>query len=123
MTTRSILGVWTLALAVAAIAILIIATSDHTNDKLALILLAVPIELAFVASGLVARAQRPHNRTGLLLIIVGFSWFFGALPSAGNSYVFTAGLLLGTFFTALLAHLLLAFPTGELATRTDRATA
>ena len=104
MTTRSILGVWTLALALAAIAILIIATSDHTNDKLALILLAVPIELAFVASGLVARAQRPHNRTGLLLIIVGFSWFFGALPSAGNDYVFTAGLMLGTFFTALLAH-------------------
>ena len=123
MKTRSILGVWTLALAVAAIAILIIATSDHTNDKLALILLAVPIELAFVASGLVARAQRPHNRTGLLLIIVGFSWFFGALPSAGNDYVFTAGLLLGTFFTALLAHLLLAFPTGELTTRTDRAIA
>ena len=123
MKTRSILGVWTLALAVAAIAILIIATSDHTNDKLALILLAVPIELAFVASGLVARAQRPHNRTGLLLIIVGFSWFFGALPSAGNEYVFTAGLVLGTFFTALLAHLLLAFPTGELASRTDRAIA
>jgi len=119
--TRSILGVWTLALALAAIAILIIATSDHTNDKLALILLAVPIELAFVASGLVARAQRPHNRTGLLLIIVGFSWFFGALPSAGNEYVFTAGLVLGTFFTALLTHLLLAFPTGELTTRTDRA--
>ena len=123
MKTRSILGVWTLALAFAAIAILIIATSDHTNDKLALILLAVPIELAFVASGLVARAQRPHNRTGLLLIIVGFSWFFGALPSAGNDYVFTAGLLLGTFFTALLAHLLLAFPTGELTARTDRAIA
>ena len=123
MKTRSILGVWTLALAVAAIAILIIATGDHTNDKLALILLAVPIMLAFVASGLVARAQRPQNRTGLLLIIVGFSWFFGALPSAGNDYVFTAGLVLGTLFTALLAHLLLAFPTGELATRTDRAIA
>ena len=121
MKTRSILGVWTLALAFAAIAILIIATSDHTNDKLALILLAVPIELAFVASGLVARAQRPRNRTGLLLIIVGFSWFFGALPSAGNDYVFTAGLVFSTLFTALLAHLLLAFPTGELATRTDRA--
>ena len=121
MKTRSILGVWTLALALAAIAILIIATSDHTNDKLALILLAVPIELAFVASGLVARAQRPHNRTGLLLIVVGFSWFFGALPSAGNEYVFSAGLVLGTVFTALLAHLLLAFPVGELTTRTDRA--
>jgi len=119
--TRSILGVWTLALACAAGAILIVATSDHTNDKLALIVLAVPIELAFVASGLVARAQRPHNRTGSLLMIVGFSWFLGALPAAGNEVVFTAGLVLGTLFTALLAHLLLAFPTGELTSRTDRA--
>ena len=84
MTTRSILGVWTLALACAGAAILIVATSDHTNDKLAVLLLAVPIELAFVASGLVARSQRPHNRTGLLLIIVGFSWTLGALTSAGN---------------------------------------
>ena len=120
MTTRSILGIWTLALACAGAAILIVATSDHTNDKLAVLLLAVPIELAFVASGLVARSQRPHNRTGLLLIIVGFSWTFGALTSAGNEYLFTAGLVLGTFFTALLAHLFLAFPTGELATRADR---
>ncbi|HJV29277.1 MAG TPA: hypothetical protein VJ645_02050, partial [Gaiellaceae bacterium] len=119
MKTRSILGVWTLALACAAAAILIVATSDHTNGKLAVLLLAVPIELAFVASGLVARAQRPHNRTGLLLIIVGFSWFLGALSAADSEYLFTAGLVLGTFFTALLAHLLLAFPTGELATRAD----
>jgi PAS domain S-box-containing protein len=118
--TRSILGVWTLALALAAGAILIVAASDHTDDKVAVLLLAVPIELAFVASGLVARAQRPHNRTGLLLIIVGFSWFLGALTAADNEYLFTAGLVLGTFFTALLAHLLLAFPTGVLATRTDR---
>jgi PAS domain S-box-containing protein len=57
----------------------------------------------------------------LLLIIVGFSWCIGALPSAGNEYAFTAGLALGFLFTALLAHLLLAFPTGELTTRTDRA--
>ena len=124
MKTRSILGVWTLALAVAAIAILIIATSDHTDDKLALILLAVPIELAFVASGLVARAQRPHNRTGLLLIFVGFSWFFGALPSAGNEYVFTAGLLLGH-----VLHRAARTPAARLPdrraerTRTDRAIA
>ncbi len=120
MKTRSILGVWTLALACAGAAILIVATSDHTNDKLAVLLLAVPIELAFVASGLVARSQRPQNRTGLLLIIVGFSWTLGALTAVENEYLFTAGLVLGTLFTAFLAHLFLAFPTGELATRTDR---
>ena len=120
MTARAALVVWTLALACAAVAIALIATGDHTDGKVALIALAVPTELAFVASGIVARLQRPHNRTGILLIVVGFSWFLGALTTAGNPYVFTAGLALGTIFTAFLAHLFLAFPTGHLASRTDR---
>ena len=123
MTARAALAIWTLALACAAVAIALIATGDHTDGKVALIALAVPTELAFVASGIVARLQRPHNRTGVLLILVGFSWFLGALTTAGNPYVFTAGLALGTVFTALLAHLFLAFPTGRLATRVDRALA
>ena len=120
MTARAALGIWTLALACAAVAIALIATGDHTDGKVALIALAVPTELAFVASGIVARLQRPHNRTGVLLILVGFSWFLGALTTAGNPYVFTTGLVVGTVFSALLAHLFLAFPTGRLATRVDR---
>ena len=123
MTARAALAVWTLALTCAAIAIALIATGDHTDGKVALIALAVPTELAFVASGIVARLQRPHNRTGVLLILVGLTWFLGALTTAGNPYAFTAGLALGTLFTALLAHLFLAFPTGRLATGVDRALA
>ena len=123
MTTRAALAVWTLALVGVAIAIVLVAASDHTDGKVAVILLAVPTGLAFVASGIVARLQRPQNRTGVLLILVGFSWFLGALSAADNPYLFTAGLMLGTVFTALLAHLFLAFPTGRLATRADRAIA
>ncbi len=120
MSTRAALGIWTLALLCAAGAILLIATSDQTDNKLALILLAAPTGLGFVASGIVARVQRPYNRTGVLLMIVGFSWFLGALPSAANAYVFTAGLLLSTLFSGLLAHLVMAFPTGRLSSRLDR---
>jgi signal transduction histidine kinase len=120
VTTRVAFAVWTLALLCAAAAIVLIATSDHTNRELATILLAVPTGLAFVASGIIASSQRPRNRTGLLLTITGFSWFLGALTGANNSYLFTAGLVLGSLFIGLLAHLLLAFPTGQLATRTDR---
>src|SRR6266508_4908164 len=40
MSTRAALGIWTLALLCAAGAILLIATSDQTDNKLALILLA-----------------------------------------------------------------------------------
>ena len=120
MTARAALVIWTLALACAAGSVVLIEMSDHTSGKLGLIVLAAPILLAFVASGIVARFQRPDNRTGTLLIIVGFSWFLGALSTVDNAYVFTAGLVLGTLFTALLAHLLLAFPTGRLPERADR---
>jgi signal transduction histidine kinase len=120
VTTRAALGVWTLALGLAALAIVGIATSDHTSGKLATILLAAPTGLVFIASGILARTQRPQNRTGLLLIVVGFSWFLGALPSVSNDLLFTAGVAVNTIFTALLAHLVLAFPTGRLQNRTDR---
>jgi signal transduction histidine kinase len=118
--TRVAIGIWTLAIVCAAVAVVIVGTSDHTLDKLALMLLAVPTELLFVASGILARLRRPQNPTGVLLIAVGFAWFLGALNASDNRYLFTAGLLLGTLFTAVLAHLLLAFPTGHLHARTDR---
>lgn len=104
MTTRSVLGVWTLALLAAAGAIAIVLTSDHTTDKLATIALAVPTELVFVASGLVARARQPENRTGSLLIMVGLAWFLGALGSADQPVLFSAGLLLGGLFIGVLVQ-------------------
>ena len=47
----------------------------------------VVIGLAFVGSGLLARARRPGNRTGLLLMLVGLSWFGVALGSSDRSLV------------------------------------
>lgn len=113
------LGVWTLALLAAAGAIAIVLTSDHTTDKLATIALAVPTELVFVASGLVARARQPENRTGSLLIMVGLAWFLGAPGSADQPVLFSAGLLLGGLFIGVLVHLLLAFPSGRMERRSD----
>jgi PAS domain S-box-containing protein len=120
VTTRFVLGVWTLALLAAAGAIAIVLTSDHTTDKLATIALAVPTELVFVASGLVARARQPENRTGSLLIMVGLAWFLGALSAADQPVVFSAGLVVGGLFIGVLVHLLLAFPSGRLERRSDR---
>jgi PAS domain S-box-containing protein len=120
VSTRAALGIWTLALACAAGATVLVETSDHTSGKVATLVLAIPTALAFIASGILAQVQRPQNRTGVLLILVGFAWTLGALNTSNNDVVFTVGLLVGTIFTALLAHLLLAFPTGRLTTRADR---
>jgi PAS domain-containing protein len=116
---RSVLVVWTLAMVVAALAVALVATSDHTSGIVTTIALAVPTGLAFVASGLVARARRPGNRTGSLLVVVGFAWFLGALPSSNEPLLFTAGILVGSVFVAWLVHLLLAFPSGRLEQRSD----
>jgi PAS domain S-box-containing protein len=120
VSTRAALGIWTLALACAAGAAVMVEASDHTSGKLGTLALAIPTALGFIAAGILARVQRPENRTGTLLILVGFAWTLGALTTSDYDVVFTIGLLVGTLFTALLAHLLLAFPTGRLETRADR---
>ena len=120
MRTRSLVAVAVLGLLAAAAAIAAVLTSDHVTGKAATIALAAPTGLAFIGSGLVARRRRPRNRTGLLLILVGFAWFLAALPSSDNSLLFTAGLVSTGLFIGFLAHLLLAFPSGKLGSQVDR---
>jgi PAS domain-containing protein len=120
VSVRSIVGVWTLALLAAAGAITAVLTSDHVTGEAPTIALAVPTGLAFIASGLVARARRPGNGTGVLLILVGFAWYLAALPSAEQPLLFTIGMALNGLFIGFLAHLLLAFPSGRLSSRVER---
>jgi PAS domain S-box-containing protein len=123
VSIRSIVAVWTLALLAAAGAITAVLTSDHVTGEAPTIALAVPTGLAFIASGLVARARRPENGTGVLLILVGFAWFLAALPTAEQPVLFTVGLALNGLFIGFLAHLLLAFPSGRLTSRVERVVA
>ena len=78
------------------------------------IVFGLAVVWAFVIAGLIARRRRPSNRTGLLMIWIGFAWFSAALTDSPNDVVFTLGLILNNFWPALLAHLLLSYPTGYL---------
>ena len=120
MKTRTVVAIWTLALAAAGTAVALVLASNHEPDKLATILLAAPAGLAFVAAGLIARVRRPENRTGTLLLLVGFSWFLGAMGQSNHSLVFTLGVMCNFIFLAFVFHLLLAFPSGRLETRVER---
>jgi N-terminal 7TM region of histidine kinase len=119
MSVRAVLAVWSLALLAAGGAVALILASDRPRP-VASIPLAVLIGLAFVASGLVARVRRPENRTGLLMILVGFLWFGGSLSASDSSLLFTLGYAGGALTGALLLHLILAFPSGRLETTADR---
>ncbi len=120
MTLRWLSTIAALALAAAAGAVTVVAMSNHEKDPVATASLGASIGLAFVFSGLVARWRRPENRIGVLMVLVGLTWFCGSLADSNNRYVFTLGYALGAVSFGFLIHLVLAFPSGRLETRAQR---
>lgn len=120
MRVRTAVLVWTAALLCGGGAVLLVLTSDHEESPIGVIALALPVGLAFVGGGLIARVRRPENRTGTLMVLTGFAWFLGALGESNSSLVFTLGWAFGSLTAGFLAHLVLAFPSGRLDSRLDR---
>ena len=108
------------ALAEAAGATAVVATSNHEPHKAATIALALTAGVSFIGSGLVAIRRRPANRTGRYLAAVGYLWLFASLTDANNDVVWTAGSILSNLAFVPFAALVLAFPSGRLAPRPDR---
>jgi PAS domain S-box-containing protein len=108
------------AIACAATAATIAATSDHADQAPALIVIATATGLSFIFSGLIAQVRRPGNPTGLLMIAVGFLWYVDALTWADNTWVFTAGAVFAGAAFGPFAQLILTFPSGRLTSRFHR---
>ena len=70
--------------------------------------------VSFVSAGLVASFRRSERWTGVLMVGAGFTLFAGTLIQANRSVLFTAGLAVIAIPTAVLEHLVLAFPDGRL---------
>ena len=119
MSVRAVLAVWSLALVVAGGAVALILSDDRPWPA-AGVVLATLIGLAFVGSGLLARVRRPENRTGVLLMLVGFSWFGVSLGASDQSLVWTLGYAEGALGAAFFVHLVLAFPSGRLESKAER---
>jgi signal transduction histidine kinase len=91
----------------------------HHRD---LITIAAPlIGAACIGTGLLAWLRRPENRFGALMVAVGFSYCLSGLIVTTEPWPFIAGLHLIAVPYAILYHVLLAFPSGRLETRRDRA--
>ena len=114
------LTVGPVALAAGVGALALVLASEHEEQQLLTSIVALLIGWAFLAAGLIARTRRPENRTGVLLLVVGFSFFVGALGESNWSLPFSIGFSLGAIFIAALMHLLLAYPSGRLASRWER---
>jgi signal transduction histidine kinase len=78
---------------------------------------------ALIAVGLIAWARRPASRFGPLLAAGGFGWFLLEWnnPGIGSALAFTIGLVLSAVGIPLVAHAVLAYPSGRLSGWPDRA--
>jgi signal transduction histidine kinase len=79
--------------------------------------------LVYVAAGLVAWWRRPSNWLGAIMVAGGLSWLAVALANTGPGVLVAVGIVLARLPLAVLVHLLLAFPSGQLRTRAARWTA
>ena len=107
-----------LAAVAAAIALAGDMPHDVTLAERQALIVATPI-----AVGLYAWREGTHARFGRLLVLAGGGWFLAALSSSSNEVVYSIGRIAGWAVEAGLICLILAFPTGRLITRADRALA
>jgi signal transduction histidine kinase len=95
--------------------------SGHIDDRGFTAGLGLLVGWSFIGTGLFAWWRRPAYRTGALMVAAGFAWFASGVSASDNDVLFTIGIALDGIFPAVLGHLLLAFPTGRLEGRAERA--
>ena len=76
--------------------------------------------LSFVAAGMLALGWERFHRVGVLLTLVGCSWFIYELGYVYQPIPYTAARLTDGLWQPMLAHLAIAFPSGRLRSRWDR---
>jgi signal transduction histidine kinase len=113
-------GLFAAAVALSAVMVALVITSDHEEAKTAAAILGPFIGLSFAGTGVFAWLRRPHNRFGALMTGVGFAWFAAGLTEANDPFLFTVGAYLGPLYLVLVAHMLLAFPDGRLESTAQR---
>ncbi|HXE93792.1 MAG TPA: histidine kinase [Gaiellaceae bacterium] len=108
------------ALIAGGLAVALTATSDHEQHPGQTIALVLFVSSSFILAGLIGWTRRPWNRTGTLMVAVGFGVLIGVLGEANHPIPFTLGALFGSLFIAAFVHLLLAYPSGRLLSRRAR---
>ena len=105
--------------AAAATSLVLVLTSDAESSTTQGVLY-VWIILTYTTAGLVAWWRRPQSRFGPLMVLIGAVTFLATLSFSDNEALFTVGQLLDVVLVALVLHVLLAFPTGQLEGRLER---
>jgi signal transduction histidine kinase len=108
------------ALACGAGAVALILSTDHLADKEIWATFGVAVGWSFIGTGLYARWRRPDSRAGVLMVAIGFAWFFNAIGTANAALPYTVGLITGGLWGGVFLQLVISFPSGRLGPGPDR---
>jgi signal transduction histidine kinase len=115
----------TLVLAAAALTLgavlAIVAYHGNVPDDLGVALLRAALFVLPIAVGLYVRARMPEHRFGRQLVAVGFFTFLASLSAAEGEVPYSIGRIAAWWAEVALVYLMLAFPSGRLQHRVDRA--
>ncbi len=81
----------------------------------------VAVGWAFLIAGLIAWARRPGNRLGPLMTVAAFALLARQLRYSHDALLFTMFFALGDLSYALVGHSALAYPSGRVTRRAERA--
>jgi signal transduction histidine kinase len=115
---------WAIALAgvaAAACSVLLAHANDQLSEPGIRAALIDWITLPYILAGVIAWSRRPASRFGPLMIAAGFAMFLSSLQWATAPLPYTIGLAFDLVPAALFLHVFLAFPSGRLERRPERA--
>jgi signal transduction histidine kinase len=118
---RRVVPIAIAALAAGGTIVALMLTSDHLTAPVVWAIFAPAVGWSFIGTGLYAHHRRPDNRTGALMVALGFAWFVFNLQGSNNAVVYTIGLVFGGLWGSFFLHLGISFPTGRVNRGRDRA--
>lgn len=96
--------------------LIVIFSSERSQPQALNAVLTLLPSWSFIGTGLFAWWRRPNNRTGMLMVLVGFTWLFIPLQLSDSPALFGVSMFTSNISWVMLALLLLSFPSGRLET-------
>jgi signal transduction histidine kinase len=112
------IGVAAVAAGLAVFAVVL--ASDHQEAKAAFAIFGPAVGWGFIGTGLWAWRREPQNRTGRLLVLLGFAWLLSAFEASNAALPYTIALTVGGLWGAFFLHLGMTFPYGRTRNPFDR---
>jgi signal transduction histidine kinase len=98
----------------------VVLDSDHQEAQAAFAIFGPAVGWGFIGTGLYAWRREPANRTGMLMVLLGFAWLLSTLEASNSSLLYTLAITVGGLWGSLFVHLGVSFPSGRLTTPLDR---